>query len=57
MPADLAEKTLLEELAEKRPQDVSGPQEAIKLTTRRIHIPEAPSRFFTSVADWHNSPG
>jgi hypothetical protein len=43
VPADPVEKTLLEELAEKRPQDMSGPQKAIEVIARRIHVPEAPS--------------
>jgi hypothetical protein len=54
---DPVEEALLEELAEEGPQNVSGAQETIKVITRRIHIPETPSQFFTSIADWHNSPG
>jgi len=57
VPADLAKKALFEELAEEGSQDMSGPQKAIKVITRWIRIPEAPSRFFPSVADWHISPG
>jgi hypothetical protein len=57
MSADAVEETLLEELAKERSQDVPGAQEAIEVIARWFEIPETPSRFFTSVADWHISPG
>jgi hypothetical protein len=56
-PADPVEKTFLEELSQEGSQNVSGAQEAIEVIARRIRIPEKRSRFFTSIADWHNSPG
>jgi hypothetical protein len=42
-PANPVEKTLLEELAQEGSQDMSGPQEAIKIIARWILIPEAAS--------------
>ena len=38
------EKTFLEELAQEGSQDMSGPQEAIKIIARGLLIPEAASK-------------